>query len=168
VSRRRRINDLWWVGLGVLAIAAALLGTQLKPTAAAPETAPNTVVVYKSPTCNCCSKWVEHLKQSGMTVEVHNESEMTAIKNRLGVPPELASCHTATVNGYVIEGHVPAEDIQRLLIQRPKARGLAVPGMPVGSPGMEMGSKVDPYDVLLIQDDQSHTVYAKHGPQAAP
>ena len=168
MTQRHSINKLWWVGLGLVAIAATMLGTELGQPASddvsAAAAPPDTVVVYKSPTCSCCSKWIEHLQQAGFRVEAHNESEMSRVKARLGVPEELASCHTAVINGYVIEGHVPADDIKQLLAKRPKARGLAVPGMPVGSPGMEMGASAEPYDVLLMADGQPSTVFIHHGP----
>lgn len=169
MSKRRPINNGWWIGLGLIAIGVVVAATELRPTPSVQAAAPDTVVVFKSPTCNCCSKWIEHLRQAGMQVEVHNESEMSLVKTRLGVPEALASCHTATVNGYVIEGHVPVEDIKQLLATRPKAKGIAVPGMPVGSPGMEMGNSIEPYDVLLIPaDQQAPTVFAHHGPSPSP
>ena len=172
MNKRRPISNGWWIGLGLVAIAVTVLATEMsQPTAEdiSVEAAPaDTVVVYKSPTCSCCSKWLEHLKQSGFHVEVHNESEMSLVKTRLGVPEALASCHTAIINGYVIEGHVPADDIKNLLAKRTKAKGLAVPGMPTGSPGMEMGARVDPYDVLLMADGQRPTVFAHHGLAATP
>lgn len=108
-----------------------------------------TVEVYKSPTCGCCSKWVDHLKDHGFTVNEHDVGNKEA-RARAGISPSLGSCHTALVNGYAIEGHVPARDIKRLLRERPKAVGLAVPDMPHGSPGME-GARNDPYDVLLVK-----------------
>lgn len=167
MSKRRSISAWWWIGLAGLAIAATLLGTEMSQSVSVASAPLDTVVVYKSATCSCCSKWVEHLKQAGLRVEVHNESAMRSIKDRLGVPEALASCHTGVINGYVIEGHVPADDIKQLLAKRPKAKGLAVPGMPIGSPGMEMGARVDPYDVLLIADGQPPTVFAHHGPTPA-
>lgn len=161
----RSINDLWWVGLAVVSIAATMLAIALRPSPPAEIVAANTVVVYKSATCNCCSKWVDHLKQAGLRVEVHDEEQMSLVKQRLGVPEAVASCHTATVNGYFIEGHVPAQQIKHLLATHPKARGLAVPGMPAGSPGMESGAQIDPYDVLLIADGpQAPAVFAHYGP----
>lgn len=116
--------------------------------------------VYKSPTCGCCKKWITHLEQSGFKVNSHNVQDVIEYKIKHGVSPELGSCHTAIVDGYVIEGHVPADDIKRLLKEKPKAAGLAVPAMPVGSPGMEMGNKKDAYDVILFQRDGSKRVYS--------
>ena len=121
------------------------------------------VTVYKSPTCGCCTKWVDHLQQNGFEVQVQDRADMQAVKEELGIPQRLSSCHTAAVDGYVVEGHVPADDIRRLLHERPQAAGLAVPGMPVGSPGMEQGTRRDPYDVLLFTEDGGVGVYARYG-----
>ena len=107
------------------------------------------VKVWKDPSCGCCSGWVEHLRGSGFTVEAIDTADLAAVKTALGVPDELAACHTAKIDSYVIEGHVPAAAIRRLLAERPAALGLAVPGMPVGSPGMEGGTP-QPYDVVLF------------------
>ena len=127
--------------------AAALAGTFVPSWA---QGSPK-VVVTKDPTCGCCSGWVDHLRASGFTAEVVESSEINRVKVRLGVPQDLASCHTAEIDGYVIEGHVPAPAIRRLLAERPQARGLAVPGMPVGSPGMEVaGTEPETYDVILF------------------
>jgi hypothetical protein len=121
------------------------------------------VVVSKSPSCGCCGQWVEHMRAAGFTLEVHNMANMNPVKERVGVPPGKGSCHTAEVAGYFIEGHVPAEDVQRLLAERPAARGLAVPGMPMGSPGMPVApGHEQPYDVLLVAEDGSTSVYARH------
>jgi len=112
-----------------------------------------TVKVYKTPTCGCCSNWVDHMKASGFKVVTQDMNDVTPHKQRLGVPPAMGSCHTAEVAGYLIEGHVPAADILRLLREQPEALGLAVPGMPIGSPGMdgpEYKGRRDPYDVLLV------------------
>ena len=131
--------------------------------AAAPVAAAgDSVTVYKSPTCGCCKLWVDHLRDAGFDVEVRDKGDVTPHKQRLGVPPRLASCHTAVVDGYVIEGHVPAEDVRRLLATRPDVVGLAVPGMPMGSPGMEFGAP-EPYDVIAFGRDGSTRVFASHG-----
>lgn len=161
--KKTSVSNFLWVGIAVVAIGAALVAGSLHPPPSIAAAPPNTIVVYKSPTCNCCSKWIEHLKHAGFKVEAHNESDLNQIRQQLGVPEKLASCHTAIINGYVIEGHVPAEDIRQLLTKRPKARGLAVPGMPIGSPGMEVGASVGSYDVLQIVDGQSPSVFAHHG-----
>ena len=134
--------------------------TQTAPVAqVAPADAP-LVTVYKSPTCGCCSLWVDHLAASGFEVRAVDREDMAAVKDSLGVPNELGSCHTATVGDYVVEGHVPAEHVARLLAERPDARGLAVPGMPIGSPGMEVGDRVDPYDVIVFDEGGEGSVFA--------
>lgn len=121
-------------------------------------------VVHKSPTCGCCEVWVKHLRDAGFAVKVQDTHNMSPVKQRLGVPAQLASCHTAQIAGYFIEGHVPMADIRRLLAERPKALGLAVPGMPAGSPGMEQPSgEVEPYEVLLVAGDGGTKVFASHG-----
>lgn len=110
------------------------------------------VEVFKSPYCGCCGKWVEHLQQNGFKVNAHDVEDVPAVRQKLGMPDRLGSCHTAKIGGYVVEGHVPAADIQRLLKEKPKALGLSVPSMPPGSPGME-SSKPIPYQPLLVQAD---------------
>lgn len=119
------------------------------------------VVVYKSPTCGCCKDWVKHLEANGFKVKTQDVSDVTPHKIKHGVRAELASCHTALVDGYVLEGHVPAADLKRLLRERPAIKGLAVPGMPMGSPGME-GPYKEPYKVLTFDDAGRTTVYASH------
>ena len=138
-------------------------GATITPTSAEVQTPPANgplVTVYKSPTCGCCSLWGEHLEAEGFRVEAIDRTDMGVVKDSLGVPSDLFSCHTATVEGYVVEGHVPAETIRQLLDEKPDARGLAVPGMPIGSPGMEVGDRVDPYDVLLVDNTGEASVYA--------
>ncbi|MFV1986132.1 MAG: DUF411 domain-containing protein [Gemmatimonadota bacterium] len=117
-----------------------------------------TIKVYKSPTCGCCASWVEHLEAAGFNVEVENSDAMAMVKAEAGVPVALQSCHTAKIGDYVFEGHVPIETIVRFMEEKPDVQGLAVPGMPVGAPGMEMGGRVDPYDVLAF-DGATTSVY---------
>ena len=124
---------------------------------------PGTITVYKTPTCGCCGKWIEHLEAGGFAVEAIDVENVGQIKKKNGVPAELASCHTALVDGYVIEGHVPAEDVKRLLEERPEIAGLAVPMMPIGSPGME-GPSPEPYEVIAFTEEGSAHTYATHGP----
>jgi hypothetical protein len=125
---------------------------------------PLAMKVYKDPFCGCCNGWIEHLKENGFTVEVDNSRDLKFVHQELGVPDRLLSCHVGTVAGCFIEGHVPATDIKRFLAQRPDARGLALPGMPIGSPGMEVeGQPPEAYDVLLVAKDGTTTVYAHHG-----
>jgi hypothetical protein len=119
------------------------------------------ITVYRDPNCGCCSKWIEHLIKHGFAVTDRKSDEMSEIKRGLGVPEKLESCHTGVVNGYVIEGHVPAADIHRLLKEKAKVAGLAVPGMPMGSPGME-GPRTDRYDVVSFDKTGTTKVFAKH------
>lgn len=141
--------------LFVLAAAAVVAG------AAAPGARPVEMLVYKSPTCGCCSKWVEQMRQQGFAVTTKDLDDVTPVKQELGVPASAHSCHTAVVDGFVIEGHVPAADIKRLLAERPKVTGLAVPGMVTGSPGME-GPNPQPYDVVSFDARGKTAVFAKH------
>jgi hypothetical protein len=123
------------------------------------------ITVYKSPTCGCCADWITHLRDNGLTVKVEERVNVGPVKRQVGVPKKLASCHTATVGGYVVEGHVPAEQIERLLRRKPSLRGVSVPGMPVGSPGMERGDYVEPYAVVGFTASGDTTVVARYGPQ---
>jgi hypothetical protein len=139
-----------------LAAGAAMLGLIGAPLRSA--SAGYAIEVFKDPNCGCCGGWVEHLRQAGFAVTVVETSDLVPIKRRLGVPDDLYACHTAVIEDYVIEGHVPAEDIRRLLAERPKAHGakvlgLAVPGMPAGSPGMEGGAP-EPYAVILFDGEE--------------
>jgi hypothetical protein len=124
--------------------------------------AADTIEVWKDPGCGCCTKWVDHLQAAGFKVRTHEVNDMNAARARNGVPQALGSCHTARVGGYALEGHVPAADIKRLLRERPKASGLAVPGMPLGSPGME-ADRTQTYDVLLFTADGRTRVH-RHYP----
>jgi hypothetical protein len=126
--------------------------------------AADVLKVIKSPTCHCCTRWVEHMQENGFTVEAQNmgNAQIMQEKLKLGLKPKLASCHTGQIAGYVIEGHVPAREVKRLLAERPDAIGLTVPDMPVGSPGMETGGRSDPYDVLLVKRDGSTEVFASY------
>ncbi len=145
-------------------LAALLLG--LAPVAArAGEATPVEIEVYRTPTCGCCGKWVDHLKAAGFRVVVHDLDDLSAVKAAYGVPRELASCHTGLVDGYVVEGHVPASDIRRLLEERPRVRGIAVPKMPLGSPGMEHPDprRHQAYSVLAFGED-GVSVFSKHRP----
>lgn len=120
------------------------------------------VVVYKSPTCGCCKEWVKHLQANGFSVTTHDVTNLLPYKTTNGVPITLQACHTAQVGGYAIEGHVPATDIKRLLKERPMVSGLAVPGMPNGSPGMEQGGRKDRYDVLTFDKQGKTGVYTQY------
>lgn len=138
-------------------------GTKPATEASAPAALVPTMVVHKTASCGCCSAWVEHMRHAGFQVEVRDEEDLNAVKLRLGVPLGKGSCHTAEVGGYVIEGHVPAEDIKRLLAERPRARGLVLPGMPMGSPGMEApDGSVQPYTVEIVDSNGTTAPYAAH------
>lgn len=136
------------LGLAFLLTGGAVLAGQPK------------ITVYKTPTCGCCSKWVTHLEQNGFEVETLDRRDLRMIKSMSGVEPKLASCHTAKVDGYVIEGHVPADDIKRLLAERLDIKGLSAPGMPQSSPGMDMGNR--PYQVLSFDGAGRTQVFARH------
>ncbi|MDQ3673257.1 MAG: DUF411 domain-containing protein [Gemmatimonadota bacterium] len=153
----RRVGLLSGMVMLVVSTGAAAHG----PTEAHALSKDPTITVYRDPSCGCCTKWIEHLVKHGFRVNDKKSAEMTEIKRGLGVPESLESCHTGVVNGYVIEGHVPAADIKRLLKAKPKVAGLAVPGMPMGSPGME-GPRTDRYDVLSFDKRGKTRVYAKH------
>jgi len=149
------------LGATVIAVAGAAAAFSPSRTAHASATgAPVEITVYKTPTCGCCSAWVDHLKANGFAVNAKDVPDLTALKKHYGVTQELASCHTAFVGGYVVEGHVPADLIAKLLKDKPKVKGIAVPGMPAGSPGME-GPRKDPYDVVTFDSTGKTKVYAK-------
>ena len=149
-----------WKGIAAGAAVVLIAGTAFARLSTK-DAGALEVTVYKSPTCGCCSKWIAHLEANGFKVNAHDVADLTQIKLEHGIRRELTACHTALVDGYVIEGHVPAEDIQRLLQERPDVVGLAVPGMPMGSPGME-GPTSKPYDVLTFDRNGNTTVFAKH------
>lgn len=145
----------------VLAALAVLLGTATLAACGASSPTSSDVRVFRTATCGCCLGWAEHMEQGGFSVEVIEVDDLDAVKARLGVPAGLQSCHTAEVGGYVVEGHVPAGDVQRLLSERPEVRGLAVPGMPEGSPGME-GPNPEPYAVLAFDAHGRVEVFQQH------
>ena len=142
-------------------IAVFLTVFALATSIAQPAAAAEMVDVYKSPYCGCCGKWIDHLKADGFAARTHQVNDVPGTRQRLGMPDRLGSCHTAKVGSYLVEGHVPAADIERLLKEKPKALGLAVPSMPPGSPGMESSRPV-PYETLLVAQDGGTRVYAKH------
>ena len=151
--RRTLLNAL--AGATLIAIAAA------RPVRAAPP----EIQVWKTPTCGCCKDWIRHLQDNGFAVRAIDVPDTAPIRSRAGIPARLGSCHTALVDGYAIEGHVPAHDIQRLLRERPKAVGITVPGMPIGSPGMDgpvYQGRRDPYEVMLLNRRGGALVYARY------
>lgn len=154
-AAKKKFSSHWvvWIGgLAVLLGAVVLMVTRQSVAA--------DVVVYKSPTCDCCAEWIKHMEQAGFTVAVENRGDLSPIKAEYGVPRKLQSCHTAKVGGYLVEGHVPADLVQRMLNEKPDIKGLAVPGMPMGSPGME-GPYKDEYDVIAMGKDGRTKVYAR-------
>lgn len=136
------------------ALGALPLLSTLSASAATP------IHVYKTASCECCTGWVKHLLGAGFAVQVTTSEDTAAIRRKAGIPDAFGACHSATVDGYAIEGHVPAAEIRRLLVLKPQAIGLAVPSMPPGSPGMEVGDRKDPYDVFLIDRQGRNTVFA--------
>lgn len=144
-----------------VAIRRALAAVVLAVAATGVLAAGEVVTVYKSPSCGCCGAWVDYMRQNGFTVSVHDVDDVNAARRRTGMPQRYGSCHTATVGGYAVEGHVPAREIKRLLAEKPQAAGLAVPGMPAGSPGMESPNP-RPYAVLLVEKNGSHRVFARY------
>ncbi|HET9425544.1 MAG TPA: DUF411 domain-containing protein [Gemmatimonadaceae bacterium] len=150
----------------IKAAATSAAGILVVPSLAAacssPAAAQTPITVYKTPTCGCCKEWVTHISANGFTPRSHDLQDLTETKDSLGVPDALRSCHTAVIGRYVIEGHVPADLIQKLVKEKPaNILGLAVPGMPAGSPGMEVPGRKDPYDVIAFTRDGKRTVYAR-------
>ncbi len=144
--------------LALLGVGAYLqFGQQFGQSADLP-----TVTVYKSPSCSCCAEWVTHMQEQGFSVKVESRFNVRPVKKQVGLPSSLAACHTAVVGNYVVEGHVPAQDVKRLLREEPEVRGLSVPGMPVGSPGMERGNRVEPYKVLTFTPEGETAVFAQY------
>lgn len=159
-SSRRTFLLLAVVGVGLAGVGCAKAAGKAKLADAAKLT------VYKSPTCGCCGAWIDHMRVAGFTdIEVVDLDDLTAIRASRGIKDTYASCHTGVIGDYAVEGHVPAADVRRLLRERPKAIGLAVPGMPGGSPGMEMpGGGGEPFDTLLLMRDGSAKPFARHTP----
>lgn len=151
---------LRFAGLAAIAALSTALAVVAEPRTGKSEQPQMTV--YKDPNCGCCKAWVEYVRKHAFTVTTKDTSDLTAIKQSARVPADHRSCHTAFVNGYVIEGHIPIEDIKRLLAEKPKVAGLAVGGMPVGSPGMELGNRRDAYDVIAFTRDGATRIFAKH------
>lgn len=159
---------LMLAGVAVLSACAREPQAQIVSKAIAAESPVSTnglppALVHKSPSCGCCGLWVKHLEDSGFQVEVRNSDDVNPVKQRLGVPYGKGSCHTAEIGGYFVEGHVPAEDIKRLLAERPEAKGLVLPGMPMGSPGMESPDGTSQsYTVELVRRDGATSPFSRH------
>jgi hypothetical protein len=140
----------------------ASTSTAATPTATSVSIDDAEMTVYSSPTCGCCAEWVTHLEENGFTVEHIKTDQIGAKKQELGIPRSLSSCHTGVIGDYVVEGHVPAEQVKRLLAESPDVNGLSVPGMPIGSPGMERGNTREPYDVIAFRDGQAGVFASYH------
>ena len=137
------------------------------PASAGARPARTTLInVYKSPVCGCCGAWVEHLRASGLQVAVHELDDVGPVARKAGVPDSVRSCHTALIGGYFVEGHVPATDIRKLLHDRPNARGISVPGMPIGSPGMEQDARKEPFATLIVDRGGAPRVFTRHNQPA--
>jgi hypothetical protein len=156
---KKRFFRPFALGVSVVALALTTGAAPVSPLDVAPKTP--TITVYKDPGCGCCKSWIEHLLKHGYRVDAKDTPGMTEVKRTLGVPDRLSACHTAVVNGYLIEGHVPASDIARLLKEKPKVAGLAVPGMPMGSPGME-GPRAQHYQVLSFDKAGKTKIFASY------
>lgn len=143
----------------LLAAAMSILALN---TGQANDSLMKDIVVYKNPSCGCCTKWVRYLEENDYNVTIENTRDIFEVKKRLGVPEKLAACHTAVIDGYVIEGHITHRDIKRLLLFRPEVIGIAVPGMPIGTPGMEQGNTKQPHDVISFDNKGNTRVFAKH------
>lgn len=146
----------------LLLTGALLVGCGAESTAQDIDTADVEVTVHYNPQCGCCGDWADYMAEQGFDVSRQEEANINAKRRQLGVPDELASCHTAVIDGYVVEGHVPADEVRRLLAERPEARGISVPRMPLGSPGMEVDDREHEYEVVLFQEDGSGSVFARY------
>lgn len=162
VSRRTALRAVLTVP-GAAALGYSTFGNAKSPT--------EVVTVWKTPSCGCCKEWVIHMRKEGFNVVTNDVNDTAPIRQKLGLPAKFGSCHTAQAGGYVLEGHVPAREVMRLLREKPAAIGLAVPGMPVGSPGMEMPGEMlgmrDAFDVVLVTRDGSSRVYESYPAKAA-
>ena len=149
------------IGAALTTTCAALVAAASQP---APKAAAASMVVHKSATCGCCGLWIEHLRARGFQVQANNvsDSQLTRVAIESGVPADLQTCHTAKIGGYIVEGHVPAEDVQRLLAEKPAIVGIGVGGMPMGSPGMEQGGQKQRFNTMAFTKDGKQTVFARH------
>lgn len=145
--------------VAAMTVALVTTGCIAETPPEAPSADAMEMVVYHDPNCGCCGKWIEHMEQHGFTVESVKETDMNAIKRKLGVPANLPSCHTATIGDYIVEGHVPAGDVQRMMEEKPDVAGISVPGMPLGSPGMEYGETRHAFDVISFDEDGGTAVF---------
>jgi len=152
------------IGGGTVIAAGAIAGGLiLRQSQAIASGGIGEIVVYKTPTCGCCSAWVQHLADAGLNASTVNQDDLTKTREKFGAPADLRSCHIAVADGYVVEGHAPADAIKKLLAERPDAVGIFVPGMPLGSPGMEGPYESQAYDVILLRRDGSREIFASYG-----
>ncbi len=158
----RTLSSLAFIGFAIAGCSSA--DAAQESASVTPDPDLPTVLVYKTPTCGCCNGWVEHMERAGFTVDARNVTDIVSVKHESGVPMSLGSCHTAIIDGYVVEGHVPAEQVKQLLADRPEVVGIAVPGMPIGSPGME-GRNAQPYEVLAFDQEGQTEVFAEVDPR---
>lgn len=147
----------------ILVFAGVVLGVSFRPGNTGPET---EIHVYRSPDCRCCAKWITHMEAAGFKVTVEDEFDMAGVRQRIGVPPDISSCHTAVAGDYIVEGHVPARVVTRFLKEKPQVAGISVPGMPIGSPGME-GPNPQPYEVIAFDGKGNRTVFERVGPRGS-
>lgn len=164
MKRRYFLSSALKTGLvtgGFVLAGTSIAGKSLAETVTDAAMTPE-ITVFRSPTCGCCGRWSDHLEAAGFRVVDRTTGDMHSVKQQYGIPPRLETCHTASVQRYIIEGHVPAEDIKRLLAERPKVAGLVAPGMPIGSPGMEDGDEVEPFTVFTFKHNGSVAVFARH------
>lgn len=150
------------IAAAVLAASASTWAFVARAGGGAADQALPAVTTYKDPNCGCCTLWVRHMQSAGFDVTVQETSDMAAVHARFGVAPHLQGCHTSVIGDYVVEGHVPADDIKRLLVEKPSVRGIAVPGMPLGSPGMEQGGVAHAYSTLAFDEQGRTEVFARH------
>lgn len=160
-SARIRAKQLFVAVAALMLVACHSSSESELPNQGADNSEFPVITVYKIPSCGCCTKWVDHLKENGFEAVVREVADLTSIRLKNHIPMKFSTCHTALIDGYVVEGHVPAADIKQLLKEHPKAAGLVVPGMPMGSPGME-GAYRDSYEVLLFDDQGRSTVFSQH------
>ena len=153
------------VFLAKAAGSAALLALSGRPRSlmASPLSLKHEMVIQKNAGCMCCNRWAAHLNEHGIATTIEEHPDLTSFKDAMEVPEDLRSCHTGLIDGYVVEGHVPVEDVLHMLEQRPPVRGISTPGMPIGSPGMESGDRMDPYEVIAFGGSGGQYVFAKHG-----
>lgn len=159
MDRIKKIGSIALITIGLL-ITGCSLAQGPEPIAQAALA--SEINVFRSPTCGCCGLWIEHMRDAGFQINDHITEDMAAIKEQYDIPDNLTSCHTAVVDGYVVEGHIPAADVARLLTEKPDIAGITVPGMPVGSPGMESGSYVESYTVFAFDKNGTTTSFSEH------